>query len=94
MRTVKLNFAKNGEGRYIADIVLPGRVNVYVNLEKPGSVKAFALVDGITEQIEIGTSDYCKHPVLDVNLIAGTQIRLQSWGEVLEAAYISEEEDV
>lgn len=91
MKTVKLQFVKNENGRYVADIVLPSRVNVYVKLATPGSIKAFAVVEGITDPVEVGTSEYCGMPVLDINLIVGTTIRLQSWSEVIEAVYVSEE---
>lgn len=93
MKTINLNFEKNGEGRFVADIVLPGRVNVYARLGRAGSIKAFAVVEGLSAPVEVGTSDYCESPVLDINLIAGTTIRLQSWSEVEEAAYISEEDE-
>lgn len=92
MKTVKLEFQKDAEGRFVADIVLPGRINVYVKLKKQGTVKAYAVVEGISKPVEVGTSDYVVAPVLDICLIAGTTIRLRSWNEVEEAAYIMEGE--
>lgn len=92
MKTVKLQFAKNEKDRYVADIVLPGRVNVYARMKDPGSLDALAVIDGMSEPVKVGSSDYCLTPVLDINLIPGTTIRLSAWTEPEEAVVVTEED--
>lgn len=92
MKEVKLQFSKNEKGRYVADITLPGRVNVFVRLKEPGSIEAFAVTEGLSEPVKVGSSDYCCTPVLDINLIAGITIRLSAWKEPEEVVVITEED--
>lgn len=91
MRTLKLQFERNEAGRYVAELILPSRVNVYARLSKQGSIKVFSMPDGMSRPVEVGTSEYGETAVLDINLIAGTKVRLQSWSEIEEAVCVSEE---
>lgn len=89
MEVNRIEFVRNDKGRLEARIELPSRINLYVNFKGKGSVRAFVVVEGISEPVLVGTSDYGPSVAMDINLISGTTVLLKTQSEVAEAVYIS-----
>lgn len=89
MEVNKIDFVRNDKGRLEATIELPSRINVYVRFKGKGSVRTFVVVDGISEPVLVGTSDYGSSVAMDINLIPGTTVLLKTQSEVAEAVYIA-----
>lgn len=87
METNNVNFTKNDSGKLEATIELPGRINFYARFNGKGSVKVYVAVEGISEPVHVGTSDYGTSVAMDINLIPGTTVMLVTGSEIVEAVY-------
>lgn len=87
MEANKVDFVKNDNGKLTATIELPGRINFYARFNGKGSVKAYVTVDGISEPVHVGTSDYGTSVAMDINLIPGTTVMLTTGSDIAEAVY-------